>query len=464
MTVSSRLSRADPNVASWEVPDFSQRVAGAQAGDLWTGEPHVLELPDGRSIQYVLEFRPCGTRKTDGRSSALHLRLLGEPAAIPLMEVSAWIERADGTTSGLKKGLFDFSTKASIGWAAFLFAEERAALANEPLVFCCRFPWAVRRTHVLSDHPTEFRFEVPDFSCRIAATAFTESWEGGPFVVAGVNGAKWTVDFQPTGSIEGKAGHCAVWIQAEGLDSAVFVQQEVWIEGREGRRSHKYAVHRSFDAKNPRHGWNSFLSQEDLLQLAAGGPIAVCCTVRPLLEAVESSGCTPFRRQLAETFMREKYADFEIHADGQVFPASKAIVCSQSPVFDAMFEPGTREHETNVVEIRDLPAGVVRQMLYFLYAGVVRDLDAVALELLSVADRYELPLLVKMCTDSIVQQLSLKTIVDALELAFRLPHCEVFRARVFRFARENRAEVIALPEWAELAPIHSEILAEMDHE
>ncbi|KAI6219340.1 hypothetical protein M3Y99_01662400 [Aphelenchoides fujianensis] len=280
------LLRDDPNVASSEVGGFRRRVARAQAGDVWLGEPHALELPDGQLVPLGFELHPCGTRQMNGRSSGLHVRLLDESAVVPPMEVSAWIERADGTAGGVKTGLFDFSTtKAAIGWAAFLSAEERAALANEPRIFvCCSFPRAVRRTHAFSAPPTEFRFEIPYFCSLFKTLAFTESREGGPFEVAGVNGAQWTVDFQPTGSIEGKAGHCAVSIQVEALDSPVFVQQEVWIEGRGGRRSHKYAAHRWFDSKNPRHGWNSFLSQKDLLQLAAGGLIAVCCIVRPLRE------------------------------------------------------------------------------------------------------------------------------------------------------------------------------------
>ncbi|KAI6239863.1 hypothetical protein M3Y99_00518200 [Aphelenchoides fujianensis] len=189
-------------------------------------------------------------------------------------------------TAAGSQGLFDFTTtKTAIGWAAFLSADERVAIADEPvLFFCCGFPWAVCRTHVFSHQPTEFRLEIRNFLPHFETLAFTASLEGGSFVVTGVNGAQWTVDFQPTGSIDGKAGYCAVSIQVEGLDSPVFVQQEVWIEGHGGGRSHRYADLRSFDAKNPRHGWNSFLPQEDLLKLAAGGPIAVCCAVRPLLE------------------------------------------------------------------------------------------------------------------------------------------------------------------------------------
>jgi hypothetical protein len=59
-----------------------------------------------------------------------------------------------------------------------------------------------------------------------------------------------------------------------------------------------------------------------------------------------------------------------------------------SEVFRAAFFHNTIEKQNNVIKIDDLDPVLVEKMLYYMYSGIVEDLDNIASELYVVADRY----------------------------------------------------------------------------
>lgn len=64
-----------------------------------------------------------------------------------------------------------------------------------------------------------------------------------------------------------------------------------------------------------------------------------------------------------------------------LFPAA------QSPVFMAMFEHEMEERKHNRVDIADVDADVLREMLRFIYTGRSASLDKMADDLLAAADK-----------------------------------------------------------------------------
>ena len=83
------------------------------------------------------------------------------------------------------------------------------------------------------------------------------------------------------------------------------------------------------------------------------------------------------------------YSDVRLIAKNQPgieFKAHKAILASRSPVFAAMFTSQFKEKDSDRVEIADVTADVLKQMLQFIYSNHVDNLEKDTLKLFHAAD------------------------------------------------------------------------------
>ena len=113
-----------------------------------------------------------------------------------------------------------------------------------------------------------------------------------------------------------------------------------------------------------------------------------------------------------------------------------------------MFRSNMKESLTNKVEVPDADPDAFRGMLQYIYGGMApENLDAVAMELLAIADKYGLETLKSMCEFSIRRNLNADTVVDACLLAERFDCAELMshaklvlkaNIRVIERSEENR--------------------------
>lgn len=82
-----------------------------------------------------------------------------------------------------------------------------------------------------------------------------------------------------------------------------------------------------------------------------------------------------------------------------------------------MFEHEMEEKKQNRVEITDMDPEVLREMLRFIYTGKAPNLEKMADDLLSAADKYDLERLKVMCEEALCSNLSVETAADVLILA-----------------------------------------------
>ena len=89
--------------------------------------------------------------------------------------------------------------------------------------------------------------------------------------------------------------------------------------------------------------------------------------------------------------------DVTLKVKDKEFKAHKLILAAASPVFDAMFKEGTREHQESCVNILDIDSDVFDVFLRYLYSGQVDQLDEMVSDLLAAADKYEVQPLKEVC-------------------------------------------------------------------
>lgn len=96
-------------------------------------------------------------------------------------------------------------------------------------------------------------------------------------------------------------------------------------------------------------------------------------------------------------------------------------ILARSPVFERMFTGSFREANGTVQEIKDITAAVFEELINFCYAGRLANTDFPAHELILVADRYQIPDLVKLCELKLLNEVTSETAEEIYFLVSQIP-------------------------------------------
>ncbi|XP_055351450.1 BTB/POZ domain-containing protein 6-like isoform X2 [Paramacrobiotus metropolitanus] len=102
----------------------------------------------------------------------------------------------------------------------------------------------------------------------------------------------------------------------------------------------------------------------------------------------------------------------------RLFPALRPILSVRSAVFYTMFYGSIPENCTVPIEIPDILPEAFGNMISYIYTDTVKNLTSDnVFHTLGCADKYDLPLLVAMCTDFVLNNLSIRNCLDVLDSA-----------------------------------------------
>ncbi|KAL3098237.1 hypothetical protein niasHS_002073 [Heterodera schachtii] len=170
-------------------------------------------------------------------------------------------------------------------------------------------------------------------------------------------------------------------------------------------------------------------------------------------------------KDLEVMFGQNRHTDFKIVCRGEgkemhELNAHKVVLAARSPVFSAMLEPHTEEAQKSEVFYEDIDFEVMREMLFYMYSGRSPLLQQMALDLLAVADRFQLIGLKEMAdqvlraglsTDNVCRNLVLADMHNALDL----------KADALRFIAQYSNNVIMTDGWAEMVKEHPRLVTEV---
>lgn len=122
-------------------------------------------------------------------------------------------------------------------------------------------------------------------------------------------------------------------------------------------------------------------------------------------------------KDLENLFVSQKYTDVVLEAEGKEIRAHKGIICSRSAVFDSMFSHDLLESQENTVKIVDTEFEILQELIRYIYCDRVEDLEKVALQLYTAADKYEIEDLQRICKDFLMKNLNADIVVEVLVLA-----------------------------------------------
>eukprot|EP00092_Neocalanus_flemingeri_P095183 GFUD01121092.1.p1 GENE.GFUD01121092.1~~GFUD01121092.1.p1 ORF type:complete len:351 (-),score=71.20 GFUD01121092.1:117-1169(-) len=159
-----------------------------------------------------------------------------------------------------------------------------------------------------------------------------------------------------------------------------------------------------------------------------------------------------FLKDMQSIMKLEEISDLVIVCSGKVIKCHKTILCARSAVFKNMLSGDTLENLNREVPINDSSVEAVEEMLKYIYTGEIPDkIDELNVELLYLAEKYQLDPLKFACGGSIVSSLTISTCISSFVTVERhFPPDSLVRENIDQFLRCNAAQVIESEAWDEL--------------
>jgi len=155
-------------------------------------------------------------------------------------------------------------------------------------------------------------------------------------------------------------------------------------------------------------------------------------------------------------------SDVVIIVGNEQFPCHKGLLSVRSSVFRGMFANDMREGREGVVHVEDVDPDIFRECLRYIYSGKCSPhiLEDYTLEILTVADKYDLPRLKRECESLLLSRLSVTTAPSTLCQA-DMYHAVQLKYLVLDFIVSHFYEVIAMEDFKDWSIENPQLVAEI---
>jgi len=109
-------------------------------------------------------------------------------------------------------------------------------------------------------------------------------------------------------------------------------------------------------------------------------------------------------------------SDVVIKCDDKEFYCHQSVLSARSPVLRAMFQTKMKEKETGSIDTEEYPSEVYKKMLFYMYSGIIPDVDEWGKELLNIAEKYQLQQLKMSIGEKLVSTINDDNCVEYLAL------------------------------------------------
>ncbi|XP_065219113.1 speckle-type POZ protein B-like [Planococcus citri] len=159
----------------------------------------------------------------------------------------------------------------------------------------------------------------------------------------------------------------------------------------------------------------------------------------------------------------QDFADVMLLAKGKNYSAHKSVLAARSEVFATMFkniEQGDKKHKKIRIDVTDIDAEVMDELLRYIYTGKCQISDKLAERLYAAADAYKLNELKTISLKSMIETLSVNSAANVLVFADK-HHMNDLKSKVFDFIVENSVQVLNTSEWKSVVAPNLQLLGEI---
>merc|ERR1719508_584077 len=208
-------------------------------------------------------------------------------------------------------------------------------------------------------------------------------------------------------------------------------------------------------------------SKEDFLKMFVKNKITVMATVRSYEDGndfiKETKRDQNLLTQIRSISDLDSLADFTIVCGDREFKCHRVLLASRSTVFKAMIlNDNFVETRQNSITIGEASPDMVEAMLDFIYTGrVPDDIQEKAIDLINLADSYDLQDLMEICESSLINNLTVEGVIETL-IAIDL-HCpnSQNRQKIVDFIKEEATQVVKSSHWKEFVVKYPDLVTEI---
>jgi hypothetical protein len=310
------------------------------------------------------------------------------------------------------------------------------------------------------DVSTTFRWRIDQFSVTTSRDGPNTTLEGPVFKLS--NGTLFFLHFDHTNK---KAkGNCSLFLVPKELVGykSVMLKFRLWIENNVGEELRLFNEVLSYNFDSLLGFGYPKIAQHDKLY----GPSAKFVKDDVVIFCCEIQSTTPSKRALSssESNLRDKMYSFYgrgssdsciIQVEKRVFNVSKAILMSQSKVFENMFNSGMQEEHEGKMKIANVSPTIMECFIKYLYLGNLDNLADVAKDLFYLADKYEVKDLKEECVNHLSIGFNKENVFERLQLAF-MHNEEVIKKAVLAYVCDKRSEgnfnyILKIDAWKQFA-------------
>eukprot|EP00747_Dinoflagellata_sp_TGD_P198539 gnl/TRDRNA2_/TRDRNA2_71605_c0_seq1.p1 gnl/TRDRNA2_/TRDRNA2_71605_c0~~gnl/TRDRNA2_/TRDRNA2_71605_c0_seq1.p1 ORF type:complete len:289 (-),score=21.06 gnl/TRDRNA2_/TRDRNA2_71605_c0_seq1:219-1085(-) len=142
----------------------------------------------------------------------------------------------------------------------------------------------------------------------------------------------------------------------------------------------------------------------------------------------------------ADLWQERQFTDCKVVSENETTLCHRAVLARASPVFKQMFASQMSEAIEQRVEISDASPKIVHAMVKFMYTGEIEPSKQSAIELLSIADKYQVETLALACYPIVLQSVNADNVVAvirALKGFSQLPRFKDIWTHFQRHIRED---------------------------
>ncbi|KAJ0399953.1 hypothetical protein ATCC90586_002144 [Pythium insidiosum] len=159
------------------------------------------------------------------------------------------------------------------------------------------------------------------------------------------------------------------------------------------------------------------------------------------------------RRRLVALWERGVLTDVELVVPGDRIAAHRVVLAAASPFFHALFTSGMRESHEHAVELREMHAAALRELVTYMYSGQLRVSGDTILAILHTANQLEMLEVVELCCRQLMLELHVANCVDIFvcceQLGSRTP-CRLLEDAAMAMIATFLSDVVATDAFAQL--------------
>lgn len=164
-------------------------------------------------------------------------------------------------------------------------------------------------------------------------------------------------------------------------------------------------------------------------------------------------------QDLRRLLMAEQDTDLVLCAQEREFRVHRNILSARSPVFAAMFKHNMQESALMRVDIKDINAENLQELLRYIYTDRVDNLETLAQTLMAAAEKYQLPGLKAVCERSLVETITPESVATLLLLADQF-QCDTLKKATLAYCEDNAGCIRKTLAWKVMEIVNPQLFEE----